>query len=186
MHIGHLFLAEEVMQFTRCKQILLIPSHTSAHKNDETSVDPEQRLLMMRQAVKEIAWLTVDDCEIRRGGISYTWETVLELKHKYDFPDKPGLVIGDDLVGGFHKWKYHTKLLEETEIIIARRFYEEKLSVSFPHCYLNNTILPIASSDIRERIREKRAYRFLLTESVYSYIVSKKLYSVPPVNKDRL
>lgn len=180
MHIGHLFLAEEVMQFTGCNRILLIPSHTSAHKNDETTVEPEQRLLMMQQAVEEITWLTVDDCEIRRGGISYTWETVLELKRKYDFPDKPGLVIGDDLVEGFHKWKYHDKLIEETEIIIARRFSEEKLFVSFPHHYLNNTILPIASSDIRERIREKRAYRFLLPESVYSYIFSKKLYIGSP------
>jgi nicotinate-nucleotide adenylyltransferase len=131
---------------------------------------------MVRLVSETVPWILVDDCELARGGISYTIETVTYLHDKYNFPDKPGFVIGDDLVSGFHRWKNHEDLLNQVILIVAHRRYREKIEVSYPHIYLQNTKLPVSSSDIRERIARGKAFRFLLPEQVYHYILSHRLY----------
>ena len=54
----------------------------------------------------------VSDCEIRREGVSYSIDTVRYLKAYYNLDSNPGLVIGDDLINGFHKWHMVNKLVE--------------------------------------------------------------------------
>lgn len=176
LHIGHLFLAEEVFVQFACKQVIFVPSHSSAHKHDRTSVSPEVRFSMVSLAVDGLEWITVDDCEIKRGGVSYSIDTIRQLEQTYSFKEKPGFVIGDDLVADFHLWKDYEMLLNKVEIIVAHRMYTEKVNVPFPHQYLNNVLIPISSSDIRERIREGDAYRFLIPEKVYRYIRENNLY----------
>ncbi len=176
LHIGHLFLAEEAFVQFACKQVIFVPSHSSAHKHDRTSVSPEARFSMVSLAVDGLEWITVDDCEIKRGGVSYSIDTIRQLERTYSFEEKPGFVIGDDLVADFHLWKDYEMLLNKVEIIVAHRMYPEKVNVPFPHQYLNNVLIPISSSDIRERIREGDAYRFLIPEKVYHYIRENKLY----------
>jgi nicotinate-nucleotide adenylyltransferase len=176
LHIGHLYLAEEARVALGCEKVMIIPSYISAHKNDDTLVEPRQRLEMVRLGTENVEWITVEDCEIQRGGVSYTIDTVREIKEKYDLREKPGLVIGDDLIDGFFQWKEYAKLLEEVEVIVAQRGARRRTDIPFPHQYLNNKILPISSSDIREKIRAGGAYRFLLPEAVFQYIKKNKLY----------
>jgi nicotinate-nucleotide adenylyltransferase len=118
----------------------------------------------------------VEDCEIRRRGTSYTMETIDYLSSAYPVEGRIGLIIGDDLIGGFQTWKMVDRLLSTVDIIVAHR--ESPESVTFPGkaTFLENALLPISYSEIRKRVREKRAFRYLVPEAVYRCIERENLY----------
>ena len=175
IHIGHLYLAEESMKQLGYERVLFIPSHIPAHKDTDTSIRPEQRLEMLRYALVETPFFE-DDTEIRRGGISYMVETVKELQRRYTIHGRPGLVIGDDLVEGLPEWKNWDQLREMVDLVVAHRTTGERVACPWRHTYVDNLIIPVSSSDIRERIADGRAYRYLLPPGAYRFIREHGLY----------
>jgi nicotinate-nucleotide adenylyltransferase len=176
-HIGHLFLADVCVEELKYSRVLFIPANIPAHKPMESGTGPGDRLSMLERETASLPFADVDDTEIRRGGVSYSIDTVRELKQRCpDMEGKPGLLIGDDLLSGFLEWKESDAVTAEADIIIARRLPEKIENVPFPHTYLDNPVLPVASREIRERIIEKKAYRYLVTEKIYAYIREKHLY----------
>ena len=176
IHIGHLCLADEVRCTFRYEKVLFVPSNIPAHKKIESEITPEQRLAMLELAVSEHPFFLLDTCEIDRGGISYTIDTINFLSGKYKLSTKPGFVLGDDLACGFFTWKNAKKLSKTVDIILARRENKKQPAFVFPHSILNNLILSISSSDIRSRIRDNRAVQFLLPCGVWEYIKQNGLY----------
>lgn len=176
IHNGHLFIAEEVLRSLGYDRVVFVPSFKPAHKEISAEDDPEKRLAMVRLAIGEREEFLVDDCELQRRGTSYTMETIDYLNRKHRIDGRIGLIIGDDLVAGFGKWKMVDRLLSEVDIIIARRISPEKVEFPGPAAYLENALLPISSSDIRERVRTDKAFRYLVPEEVYLYIVKERLY----------
>lgn len=175
VHIGHLYLAEEVKLSLGYERVIFVPAYIPAHKEPDHSTTAEQRLEMLRCAVFNTDFV-VDSCEIQRGGISYTIDTIEEIIKNYTITEKPGLLIGDDLVEGFRKWKEWETLLEKVDLIVARRSYKEEVSCDFKHTYLNNLIIPISSSDVRERVKKGLSFRYFVPETVYSYIKENGVY----------
>ncbi len=175
-HIGHLFLAEELLKQLDYERIILVPAAEAPHKEPSGATTSAQRIEMLRSAVAEIDSLVVDDCEIRRGGTSYTVETIPVLLSQYDITGRLALVIGDDLIEGFQTWKDHELLVEMVDIVIAHRTFREKVAFSYQHVYLDNLLLPVSSSEIRARVREGKAYRHIVPESVFRYIEENMLY----------
>jgi nicotinate-nucleotide adenylyltransferase len=175
IHNGHLFLAEEVLALDY-QRIIFVPSFKPAHKEVGAKDDPALRLEMTRLACAGRQEFIVEDCEIARKGISYTIQTIDYLREKYDFGEKPGLVIGDDLIAGFGRWKKAEDLRNAVKVIIAHRLTAEKLPFEGDHIYVENSILPLSSSEIRRRISTGRAYRYLVPEAVYGFIRSRGLY----------
>lgn len=175
VHIGHLYLAEEVKKQIEYERVIFVPSHIPAHKKMDGCTTPEERLEMLHLAT-EANDIIVDDSEIRRGGISYMIKTIDDLENRYPVNGKIGMVIGDDLVEGLPKWKQWTALQERIDLIVAHRKRADKVDCPYPHQYIDNIILPISSSSIRDRIRSDRAYRYLVPEPVYRYIVDRGLY----------
>lgn len=176
VHIGHLYLAEEVRSQGGYERVIFVPSHIPAHKHPDHCTNPDDRLEMLRRAVNRGGFI-VDDCEIRRGGVSYTYETILDLQKRYQIEGKPGFVIGDDLVEGLPRWKRWEELQEMVELLIAHRLYTARVECPWPHRYVDNLILPISSSDIRERAQSSAVFRYLVPEEVYTYIVENGLYT---------
>jgi nicotinate-nucleotide adenylyltransferase len=176
-HVGHLFLAEELLKETEYERVFLVPSNIPAHKPRSYEIDPAHRLGMLGAALGARRDLVVDDCDIRRGGVSYSVDTVEDITTTYsDITGRLGFVIGDDLVDGFESWKDWKKLVESVDILVARREYQEKVPVPFRHRYLDNRLFPVSSTDIRLRIGSGKAFRYLVTEPVYSYITKNDLY----------
>ncbi len=177
IHYGHLFLAEEVRLRLGYDNILFIPAFRPAFKSIDDTVLPRHRYAMVRLAVSGYRGFSVDDCELKRGGISYTIETVMEIKKKYNKNTGIGLIIGDDLLTQFYSWKNADLLAAETELIIARRTHTTRQEFRYPHTYLDNKILPISASEIRQRIGSHQPVRFLLPDKVYDYIRKHALYT---------
>lgn len=176
VHYGHLFIAEEVRTDFGYDKVIFVPANKPVHKDNSPLIDPSHRLAMLALALSGNLHMLVDDLEIRRGGPSYSIETVTEIVAAHGIEGKPGFIIGDDLVPGYPDWKEADRLSRETDLIVARRTLEEPPRLNFPHRSIMNTVLPYSSSEIRQRVREGRNVRFLLPDQVISYIEAHRLY----------
>ncbi len=176
VHNGHLYIGEEISKQLDYDRILYIPSNIPPHKNYSGSVTPSMRVEMLGLALDGDRF-TIEDCEILRGGKSYTVDTVEFLYGKYNIDGKVGLVIGDDLIENFRSWHRWEDLVEMVDLVVVHRTDKERKRCSIPHIYLDNLVLPISSREIRLRVKTGRAFRYLVPESVYSYIKTNKLYS---------
>jgi nicotinate-nucleotide adenylyltransferase len=176
VHFGHLFIAEEVRSSFGYDAAIFVPANQPVHKDPSPILPAPHRLEMLRRAVAGCPEFLVVESEIKRSGPSYSVDTVEELVEKLDLREKPGFLIGDDLVEGFPTWKNAERLSQMVDLFIARRTLAASLPLEYPHRVVPNTVLPISSSEIRRRISERRTVRFLLPDGVLDYIKANKLY----------
>ena len=175
IHNGHLYISEELKVQFGYERVIFIPSNYQAHKSVSELVPTSNRIDMLKLALKDSTSL-VDLCEIERGGISYMIDTVRTIQEKYQITGKVGLFIGDDLISGLKDWHNVENLLSVVDIVVAHRDSETKLDTNISHRYLDNVSIHISSTDIRKRIMRGKAFRYLIPEQVYSYIIDKDLY----------
>lgn len=186
VHLGHLHLIHTVYSATRYKKFILVPVATNNFKRNKKSTSSKNRLEMLEIAIDDYKKiypqdteieLVIESCEIDRGGISYTYDTVKFLYEKYEFDHKLGLVMGDDLVPSLKKWYCFEKLSKLVDIIVCRR---ETKEVNIPNGiefhYVSNNILTDASSTIRDLVKEKKDFSSLLSEGVFKYVERFNLY----------
>ena len=176
IHYGHLFLADEVKNALGYDTVLFIPAYSPVHKRSEKLVDARHRLAMLEIAVRNYREFSIETCELERKGASYSIDTIHFLTRKYGWKEKPGFVIGDDLIKDFHKWKKPEELSRIVDLIVVHRKFSERLEFDLPHLYVDNLIMPISSSIIRERLQAKKNVRFLLPDNVLGYIEKYGLY----------
>lgn len=200
VHKGHLLLADSVCTLLGYDKLLFIPVSAPPHKIIKNAASSFDRLKMLQLACEDDFRFAVDSCEIDRGGISYTWDTVCFLEHKYaeQLSAKIGLIVGQDLAAEFSKWKNAALLAEKTDLILAHRPFEKPCSAEgnkpdsnfkglfatekmlsefpYPHLVLNNAMIAVSSTEIREKIRKGEDLTGLVPEKVYCYIRERKLY----------
>lgn len=174
VHIGHLFLAEEVLVQEKFDQVLFVPSHKPAHKSVD-GAENHHRMEMLQLAVKGTG-IRIETCEMLRGGISYSIDTVRCVIQKYPLTGKPSLVIGDDLFQSFDTWKDAAELADLSDLLVAHRLFSQEISSSFPHRYLQNKLFPLSSTEIRQRIGDGAAWKWLVPPGISDYIETNHLY----------
>lgn len=193
VHNGHLSLAENVIMELGYDKVVFVPAYISPFKQTHTMLDKAVRLRMLQLAIADNPSFEVDDFELKSEGVSYTIDTVRYFYKHYDVSGKPGLIIGADLLPAFSMWKNAEALSGLVELIVGRR--PEKLVVADgvkrhstpektaqynapipPYIRLQNETLQISSSYIRSAIREHKAWRYLVPESVYREIIKNGLY----------
>lgn len=172
-HIGHLILAQEVAQKLELDKIFFIPTNIPPHKESH-NVNASDRLNMVRLTIGGNRCFEALDLEIKRGGISYTIDTVRELKTKFRNAEFY-LIVGSDLANDFPTWRYFESLKKVVKIVVAkRRAYPLKRKNRF--IVLNIVQMGISSSHIRGLIKKGLSIKYLVTESVARYIERHKLY----------
>jgi nicotinate-nucleotide adenylyltransferase len=178
VHLGHLVMADEVRAQFGYDLVVLVPAFKAPHKGVDGDPGPKRRLVMLRLAVEGDPHMAVDDCEIARGGTSYTIDTIRDVIDRYRPEGRPGLLVGDDLVPDFGSWREPSAIAEEAELVCGHRLSAERLPFAFPHRYADNSLVPISSSLVRERIASGGAYRYLLPPQVGDYIAENGLYGL--------
>jgi len=196
IHLGHLGIAKEVHTQIHIEKIKLIPCNKPVHR-DIPLVNSEHRVNMLQIACRNSPYLEVDTREIQRSGLSYTIDTLLDLRK--DYPDTPlCLILGTDAFLGFTQWGQYNKILENAHLIIAHRPHYEipmhgelhellgKHQQSNPLFlfeniaggvyFQNSTSIDIAASDIRNCVKAGKNLDSLLPEGVYNYIMQHQLY----------
>ncbi|MBN1686416.1 MAG: nicotinate (nicotinamide) nucleotide adenylyltransferase [Spirochaetales bacterium] len=176
IHYGHISIARCVKSELGYDIILFVPSAVPAHKSADIRTAAEDRIAMIELAVGDKDYIRIETCEIERGGVSYTIETIDYINKHYAVRGKPGLIIGDDLIDGFHKWKSVDTLVEMVDLIVARRSSRAKKDFSVNHRYLNNPLIEAASRNIRFKVKEGESIERYVPHSVASYIEAHGLY----------
>ncbi len=204
VHNGHIELAKAVHEQAGYDKVLFVPAYHSPFKALPSGATDEDRLCMLHLALDGFDWACIEDCELKRGGVSYTYETVEFLERKYaasgELTGKLGLVIGADLVAGFPQWYRANELASKVDIILARRKLDgdaagqtphetgapkadaaerasqEQPTLPFAHFELQNPYVDVSSSEIRQAVRDKKMLRALVPERVCDYILERGLY----------
>lgn len=191
VHLGHLHLIHSLIEATDYQRILIIPVAHPPHKKHEHSVSDADRVEMLNIALQEYPTLyphdrevemVVDTCEIDRGGISYMYDTVNELYHRYQVEGEIGMVLGDDLLSGLRRWYRFEELRHKVEFIVIRR--TEQPLQQFPPGVrgrlLDNPVMEDSSTQVRELIRTGEAtvnnLAPLVSPKVIDYLLTYGLY----------
>jgi nicotinate-nucleotide adenylyltransferase len=183
VHIGHLRLAEDVREEFGLDMIVFIPAHIPPHKKITHDPGSDHRLNMIRGAIEGNVNFLCDDIELRRGGISYTIDTVEYVYENYQFEKKPSFIIGSDLYNELETWKDIDRLVKMVQFIVLLR---ENQNTDIPMedrnmegiIYFSKRRLNITSSEIRQRIFRNLSIRYLVTDEVFRYIKKNKLYTM--------
>ncbi|MDR2576196.1 MAG: nicotinate (nicotinamide) nucleotide adenylyltransferase [Treponema sp.] len=178
IHLGHLFLADAVLSELHYDRVVMVPAYISPFKPAAVGMEDsaQQRLEMIAASIAANPRLSVDACEIRREGVSYTVDTVADIINRYNPDGKPGLIIGDDLIGDFPKWYKSDEILSLTDIIIARRVHSSCPEIPFPNTQITNDIMEISSGAVREKIASNSAWRYLVPDAARIIIEDRELY----------
>lgn len=177
VHIGHLFMADEVLARLDYEQIRLVPARVPPHKQDAPGADASHRLQMLELAVEGRDQFVVDRFEVDQDGVSYTVKTLEYLISSGTVTGRPGLIIGEDLVPGFERWRDADRVADLADLILVRRPGTSGDRFGRKHRSIDNLMLDISSTQIRTRVREGLPYRYLVPPTVYDYIRRHGLYA---------
>ena len=180
IHVGHLVLADTVLSGLRYDRVVLVPAYCSPFKPDAPGMESSvhDRMEMIAASIAGDPRLTVDDCEIRRGGVSYTVDTIKDIIRRYVPDGKPGLIIGDDLAADFPKWNKSDEITALADIIIARRVHSGTLHVPYPSVQITNDVMEISSGMVREKIAADAGWRYLIPAAARNIIEERGLYGL--------
>lgn len=175
VHIGHLVLAEEACRLLGLKKVIFIPTNLPPHKNARGLASTQERLHMLVLAIKSNPSFCVSDLEIKRGGISYSIETVKELKSKF-LRATLYFIVGSDFLKEFSTWKDKVELSKICKFAIASRPGYPLTKLPKKMQAIEISAPDVSSTDIRRRIKANKSIRLLVPEKVRKYILKKRLY----------
>lgn len=176
IHFGHLITGLDIIEKLNYDLVIYIPANIPSHKFFVETTSKEDRFNMVKLSVKNIDNFISSDIEIKRGGISYTIDTINELNEKFNYSDRFGIIFGDDLITGLKKWKDIDEINKIADLICLKRNYKIEIKSDYNIRYFENRIIEISSTEIRERIKKKLSVDFLLPDAVRKYIYKRGLY----------
>lgn len=183
VHNGHLETALAVMPLGY-DRIILVPAYQSPFKPARQGETAKIRLLMLLSAIPGDRRFTVDACEVRREGISYTIDTLRDLQARYQFEHKPALIFGDDLAATFPSWKDAELIMRDVDIIIASRLSEAQVRYPYPCTFLGNMIMELSSCSVRDTIQEGGGWIPLVPDGARRIIEEYGLYGAGKLELD--
>ena len=119
-HTGHLIVAEYVREKISLDKVVFVPSAVPPHKQDLDIVEAHHRLEMLQCAVQGNRYFEVSDIEVRRGGVSFTVDTLVEFKGRSP-DDHLYFLIGMDNLRDFDTWKMGEKIVDLAEVVAMTR-----------------------------------------------------------------
>ncbi len=177
IHIGHLILANFMATNTDLDTVWLVVSPQNPFKPSNTLLHEFDRLHMVSLAIADNPNLGVSNIEFSMPKPSYTIDTLTYLQEKYPSYEFV-LIMGEDNLPFFPKWKNYESILEFHKVYVYPRSgsatteLSEQPNVSF----VKAPILDISATFIRQCIKEEKSIKYLVPEDVIEYIKAKKLY----------
>jgi len=177
IHIGHMILAEYMVEHTDLEEIWFIVSPLNPLKEKKGLLADYHRLAMVNIAVENDARMRSSNIEFTMPQPSYTIDTLAYLGEKY--PDRKFVLIGGtDILPSFHKWKNYELLLENYSIYIYNRpKYDKGEYAGHPNIkFFEAPLMEISASFIRHAIKNGKGIRYMLPPKVYEYMREMHFY----------
>ncbi|MDG2367085.1 MAG: nicotinate-nucleotide adenylyltransferase [Candidatus Marinimicrobia bacterium] len=180
-HFGHLIVAQTIFEAEHFDRIVFVPAHIPPHKLDVKISSVDTRIEMLKIATKDNPNFIISDNEIRRGGISYSLETILSYKEETKIETKDLFyLIGSDSLKQFQTWKNPKEILKECKLIVAIRpgFRPSDIPnwILAKIQFANIPRIEISSTQIRRRWLENKTIRYMVTQPVWQFINENKIY----------
>ena len=174
VHNAHLLVADQVRQQLGLDEVLLMPEYKPPHVDKKATIDEKHRLKMLELAIKGIEGLAIETIELKRKGVSYTYDTMKDLIEQNPDVDYY-FIIGADMVDYLPKWHKIDELIQMVQFVGVQR-PKYKAGTSYPVILVVVPLMDISSSMIRDFIRKNRKPNFLLPKLVLDYIEKEGLY----------
>ena len=178
IHIGHLVIADVMAQRTDLDQVWFVVSPQNPFKSSKSLLHEFDRLRMVELAIADNYKLKAVDVEFHMPKPSYTADTLAYLSDKHPEHEFV-LIIGEDNLMSFHKWKNYQTILDHYGLYVYPRpkVDKDKIKIDLEQIrYVNAPLLDISATFIRDAIKNNHSVRYLLHESVIGYIESKHFY----------
>lgn len=201
VHLGHLRLAEEVVEALGLDLVLFVPAAVPPHKQGKWILDFEDRWRMLKAATDSHPRFEVSDIEQQLAGKSYTVVTLKRLSEVYRNEVRLFFILGMDAFLELDTWWHFRELFNLARMVVLRRpgtndaamdaFLKQKVSSEYafrhdqaafihpellPVHRLSNTCLDISSTRIRQLVSEGKSIRYLVLPEVMQYIHANGLY----------
>ena len=179
VHFGHLIAAQDVLEQFHLDRLLLVPAAQAPLKPNDIHSSSEDRLDMLRSAIEWDRRLEISDYELKKGGISYTIDSVRHFQAQFP-QDELYWIIGGDQLPLLHQWKDIGELAKLIEFIFLERpKHPTKPHREIPGLRLHRCdghLIEISSSELRQRIQHGRSLHYFCPQKVIAYIDGRKLY----------
>lgn len=179
IHIGHFIIANHLVEYSDLGQVWFVVTPQSPFKVKNSMLDNHHRLEMVYRATKDYPKLRPSNIEFGLPQPNYTINTLVYLQEKY--PEHQfALIMGEDNLKSFHKWKNYELILEGHDIYIYPRLSEGHIETQFnSHPKIHHVDAPImelSSTFIRNSIKEGKNVRPMLPEHVWKYLDEMNFY----------
>lgn len=179
IHVGHLIIANYMAEFSDLEEVWFVVTPKSPFKQKETLLSNYHRLAMANIAVESYPKLKTSDIEFKLQQPNYTINTLIHIEEK--FPNHQFcLLLGEDNLKGFQKWKNHETILKNHELYVYPRITVENMPPQFlnhPKIHrINAPIVQISSTFIRKAIKDKKDISTMLPCNVWKYMDEMNFY----------
>ena len=176
IHIGHLIIANHVLNETDIDKVWFVVSPQNPFKESKTLLNEFDRLHLVRLATQDDNRIKTSDIEFNLPKPSYTSNTLAFLSEKY-FEHQFSIIMGSDSYQNLDKWKNYEAIVTNYSIYVYNREgYEIKNVFNRPPFILNAPKIEISASQIRQHIKSGKSIRYLVPEIVREEIESRKFY----------
>ena len=177
IHVGHLVIANIVYQTTSMEQVWFIVSPQNPFKKNKNLLHEFDRIDMVRAAIHDQYHFQVSDIEFNMPRPSYTIDTLVRLTEKYPH-HRFRLIIGEDNLASFRKWKNAEVILAEYGLIVYPRM-DSKPSELKDHpqvSWIESPEINVSATLIRKLVKEGKSPKYLVTDPVLDIIESRRLF----------
>jgi nicotinate-nucleotide adenylyltransferase len=179
VHFGHLMAAQDAYEQHALDRLVFVPAAQAPLKPGEVQSTADDRLAMVRAAIAWDRRFEVSDCELRRGGVSYTIDSARHFRRLYP-DDDLYWIIGGDQLPKLDQWKDIGELARLVEFIFLERpGYPVKARPEIAGLRLHRCdghLLAISSTELRERARRGLSLDYFMPHKAIVYLQEKRLY----------
>ena len=175
-HAGHLIVAQDAWQRLGLERVIFIPAAVPPHKQNREVSPAQVRLAMLREATAGDERFAVDDLEVRRGGPSFTVDSLRAYREKA--PDAElFLILGTDQYAELHTWRESEELKRLATLAVMGRGDAEPVEPGERVVPLPVTRIDISATEIRRRVAAREPIRYLVPPGVEALIARHQLYT---------
>lgn len=180
IHIGHLVIANHMVEFSDLDEVWFVITPQSPFKVKQSLLDNNHRYQMVFEAVQDYPKLKPSKIEFDLPQPNYTSNTLAHLDDKYGENHEFSLIMGEDNLKGFHKWKNYEAILEHYSIYVYPRISHGEIVHQFKgHPKITKVdapIMEISSTFIRKSHKAGKNIRPMLPYSVWKYMDEMNFY----------
>lgn len=180
IHIGHMVIANHMVEFSDLDEVWFVVTPQSPFKTKKTLLDNHHRYQMVFEATKDFPKLKPSKIEFDLPQPNYTINTLVNLKEKYGDEHLFSLIMGEDNLKSFHKWKNYEVILEDYNLYVYPRISEGVIEHRFKnHSKINRVAAPImeiSSTFIRNNHAQGKNIKLMLPNAVWKYMDEMNFY----------